>query len=106
MKLGIKFFLEDEFGVLVVAEGGPTPFLPKDVIVGCSWKQMEDVDRDSTYMAPFLSTEQAVLLLQPARTFIFYREATAYAVERDGNNVWQEPRVIENIEHHEQGEKP
>lgn len=97
MKLGITFYFAEEAGVLVVEDGGPTPFLPKDVIVGCSWKQMEDVDRDSTYMAPFLSTDQATLLLQSARTFIFYREATLYAVERDANNVWKGPQFI--VEH-------
>lgn len=95
MKLGITFYFEEEMGgVLVVEDGGATPLLKDDVVVGCSYAKTDDVDLENTYLSPFLSTEQAIKLLQSARTFIFYRGSTAYSVERDANNVWKDLQFI------------
>lgn len=38
MKLGITFYFEEEMGgVLVVEDGGATPLLKDDVVLGCSY---------------------------------------------------------------------
>lgn len=97
MKLGITFYFAEEAGVLVVEDGGTTPLRKDDVVVGCSYAKTDDVDLENTYLAPFLSTEQAIKLLQNALTVIFYRGSTAYSVERDANNVWKDPQFI--VEH-------